>query len=101
MRDEVSVIALRIFDQPEDRADENKHASSVKCVQLALPRDGLRKGSGRGHSTHSQVKDDTCDDETAEEQQLHYKTADDDLLTGVYSADCTASHDATTCFTCQ
>ena len=95
VRDEISVVALRILDEAKEASDENEQTGSVKRVELSLPRDRIRVGFRGRLAQHADVKHDAGDDEEAEKEELDYKTANDDLFSQVYGGDCSACHDTT------
>lgn len=95
MRDEVSVVALAVLDQAEDRSDQNERTAAVESVEMLLPGVVADHAAAGGYLVHAHVESDADDDEEAKEQNLDDKTADGDVFAVLECFDCTRRHDAT------
>jgi len=95
VRDEVSVVALAVLDQAEDRSDQNERTTAVESVEMFLPRVVADHAAAGGYLVHAHVESDADDDEEAKEQNLDDQTADGDVFAVLECFDCTRRHDAT------
>ena len=74
---DVSIVALGVFDHSDDGSHEDQDAHKVKREHVLPPGRGVAL-SGR-LLVETRVEDCGCDDEEAEDDDLHDETADDDV----------------------
>lgn len=72
-----SIVALGVFDHSDDRPHEDQDADEVKREHVLPPGCGVAL-AGR-LLMEARVEDCGCDDEEAEDDDLHDETADDDV----------------------
>ncbi|KAG9796067.1 hypothetical protein KCU88_g338, partial [Aureobasidium melanogenum] len=66
MRNQISVVALSVLDQPEHRSDKDQHTAGVKGQEVFLPHMGRNiavENFRRRDSVHAHVEGDGHDDE--------------------------------------
>jgi len=73
----VSIVTLRILDHAYNRSYENQHADQVEREHVLLPRS--RVALGCWLAADAGVENGGCDDEEAEDNDLHDKTGNDDV----------------------
>ena len=71
------IVALGVFNHSYDRSHEDQDADEVKREHVLLPRRGVAL-AGR-LLADARVENGGCDNEEAEDDDLHDETADDDV----------------------
>ena len=77
MNHDESIVALGVFDHSYDGSHEDQDADEVKREHVLLPGRGVAF-AGR-LLVEARVEDCGCDDEEAEDDDLHDETANDDV----------------------
>lgn len=96
MRDQVSIIALSILDQTEDRSDQDQRTAAVKSIKMFLPGVGSDHAAAGRYPVHANVEGDADDNEEAKEEDLNDETADGDVFAVLESLKCARCHDTAT-----
>lgn len=103
MTDKISRVALSVFDETENRPDENQDTSHVQNHHDRLPRrpfpvlDGGHQRLPGGITMDTPVYDSGDDDEDTEKYELDTETTNGDVFARVHCADGAAGHDTTAC----
>lgn len=77
---QVSIVSLQVFHHTDHRTDQNKDAGDVEGGHMTMPDTIQLDRSGRRRLCEANLEDDGRDGEKAEENDLHEKTADDNIL---------------------
>lgn len=79
MAHDVPCISLQIFNHSKDRSDENEGADGVQRTHVFSPGDLDRDRLSGRFSDNSEIENDTDENKKAEEEDLNYETANDDI----------------------
>lgn len=94
--EQISIIALEVFDNAENRSDHDEQAGDVQSVHVLLPGHIPRQRSRGGDLVEAPVEDRRCDDEETEEDELDEETAYDEILASG-NLIVSASHETAAC----
>ena len=92
---EITVVTLYVFRQSKDRPNKNQKAGCVENVEMFAPWNFPRSGPWDWILAEFQIKENSNNNEEAEEYYLDEKPNNDNALSGLQAVKASATLNAT------